>query len=148
MFSWFFDNLIPSFILNRALCAEWINTMQITLNLTEQAAAVVNAAIADNGQNANDFVLEFVEKALDQKRVAFARQRLNIGKKLIAQLIAKNVKGYESLEQAYITQGMSNDVDTYGGIRKVFEDIYQKSGVHVDAVKIRLNNVVAVNAPK
>jgi hypothetical protein len=119
--------------------------MQITFTLSDDAASVVSAAISDTDQQASEFVQELIEKTLEQKRVAFARSRLNVGKKLIAQLIAKNVKGYENLEQAYITQGMSNDVETFGGIRKVFEEIYQKSGTHIDATKIRLHNVVAVN---
>ena len=107
---------------------------------------VVNAAIADNDeQDAVAFVEELVEKILEQRKVQFARSRLNAGKKQIAICINRNVKGYESLEQAYITMGMSNDVDTFGGIRKVYDEIYVKSGVRIDQTRVRLNNVVAVN---
>lgn len=122
--------------------------IEIKFVISGDTEAVVKAAIADNGQDAVEFVMELVNKTCEQKKVAFARQRLNIGKKLIAQLIAKKVKGYETLEGAYQNQGMSADIETYGGIRKVFEDLYQKSGLHVDATRIRVNNVVVVNESK
>jgi hypothetical protein len=121
---------------------------KLTLEFSQETVEVVRAAIADNGQSPEDFIQDLVNKTCVQKKVAFARQRLNIGKKLIAQLVAKKVKGYESLEGAYQNQGMSADVETYGGIRKVFEDLYQKSGLHIDATRIRINNVVAVNESK
>jgi hypothetical protein len=120
--------------------------MKITITLSEESMEVVNAAIADNDQDANAFVEELVEKVLDQRKVQFARSRLNAGKKFIATNIKRGNKGYESLEQAYITLGLSNDVDTFGGIRKVYEEIYVKSGIALEASAIRLNNVVAVAA--
>lgn len=119
--------------------------MKFSIELNDETLAVVKAATSDNGLSTEEFVRELVEKTCEQKKVAFAKQRLNIGKKLIAQLIAKKVKGYETLEGAYQNQGMSGDVEIAGGIRKVFEDLYQKSGIHVDATRIRVNNVVAVN---
>ena len=121
---------------------------EVTVVLNAETMAVINAAIADNGDSVESFVEQLLEKTCDQKRIAFARQRLNIGKKLIAQLITKKVKGYESLEGAYQNQGMSKDVETYGGIKKVYEDIYLKAGIFVEASKIRINNVVAVNESK
>lgn len=121
--------------------------MKLSIELNAETLAVITAATSDNGLSTEEFVRELVEKTCEQKKVAFAKQRLNIGKKLIAQLIAKKVKGYETLEGAYQNQGMSKDVEIAGGIRKVFEDLYQKSGIHVDAAKIRINNVVAVNTP-
>ena len=121
--------------------------MKINITLSEDAVRVVDAAIADDDSVTHEsFVEELVEKVLEQRKVQFARSRLNAGKKFIATNIKRENRGYESLEQAYITLGLSNDVETFGGIRKVYDEIYFKSGIMLQAFQIRLNNVVAVSA--
>lgn len=120
--------------------------MKISITLNEVSQQVVKAAIADDDSiTTESFVEELVEKVLEQRKVQFARSRLNAGKKFIAVNIKRENKGYESLEQAYITLGLSNDVDTFGGIRKVYDEIYVKSGFNLAPSQIRVNNVVAVN---
>lgn len=121
--------------------------MKVTITLDEESLAVVNAAIADDDSiTVESFVEELTKKVLDQRKVQFARSRLNAGKKHICINIKRGNKGYESLEQAYISLGLSNDVDTFGGIRKVYDEIYVKSGFALAPSQIRLNNVVAVNS--
>jgi len=122
--------------------------MKISITLNEVSQQVVKAAIADDDSITTEFfVEELVEKVLEQRKVQFARSRLNAGKKFIAVNIKRENKGYESLEQAYITLGLSNDVDTFGGIRKVYDEIYVKSGFNLAPSQIRVNNVVVVPAP-
>jgi len=49
------------------------------------------------------------------------------------------------VEDGYIKLGLSESVAVFGGIRKVYEEIYEKKGHKVPADKIRQNNVVVVN---
>lgn len=120
---------------------------QVQITLDVDSLVVISAAIADDDSiTVESFVEELVKKTLEQKRVAFARSRLNAGKRFITVNVKRGNKGYESLEQAYITLGLSNDVDTFDGIRKVYDEIYVKSGFQLAPSQIRLNNVVAVNA--
>jgi hypothetical protein len=121
---------------------------KISIALDDASLAIVYAAIADDDSlTVATFVEELVWKTLDQKRVAFARSRLNAGKKFIALNVKRENRGYESLEQAYITLGLSNDVETFGGIRKVYDEIYVKSGINLAPSQIRLHNIVAVPPP-
>lgn len=120
-------------------------SQQIVVVLNDDSVAVVAAAIADDDSITPEaFVEELVNKVLEQRKVQFARSRLNAGKKFIAANIKRENRGYESLEQAYITLGLSGDVDTFGGVRKVYDEIYVKSGIALAPSQIRLNNVVAV----
>jgi hypothetical protein len=118
---------------------------KITITLTDAALDVINAAIADDDSvSVDSFVETLIEKVLEQRKVQFARSRLNAGKKHICINIKRENKGYESLEQAYISLGLSNDVETFGGIRKVYDEIYVKSGFALAPSQIRLHNIVAV----
>lgn len=120
--------------------------MQITIELNDDSVNVVDACISDDDSLTHEsFVTELVNKVLDQRKVQFARSRLNAGKKFIAVNVNRGNKGYESLEQAYLTLGLSPDVDTFGGIRKVYDEIYVKSGVRLEQSKIRISGAVAVN---
>ena len=120
--------------------------MKVTITLSEESISVINQAIADDDSVTHEsFVEELVEKVIEQRKVQFARSRLNRGKQIIHKYITQKIKGYESLEQAYINCGLSNDVDTFGGIRKVYDEIYVKSGLPLHPSLVRINNVVAVN---
>lgn len=117
---------------------------QIVVVLTEDARVVAEQAASNTGDTLSSFISNEMNKLMIQKKVQFARQRLNLHKKTVAMLVAKKMPGYETLEQAYISLGLSESVATFGGVRKVYEEIYVKTGVHIPQAQIRLNNVVAV----
>ena len=116
----------------------------ISINLTEESFVIAEEAAKQLDQPISEFLSTEVNKMLQQKRVQFAKQRLNLHKKTVAMLVSKQMPGYKSLEEAYTSLGLSESVATFGGIRKVYEQIYIASGVHVNQQHIRINNVVAV----
>lgn len=116
----------------------------IEVILTDDARVVAEQAASNTGETLGSFISNEVNKLMMQKKIAYARQRLNLHKKTVAMLVAKKMPGYETLEQAYTSLGLSESVAVFGGIRKVYEEIYVKTGVHIPQQQIRLNNVVAV----
>jgi hypothetical protein len=120
------------------------NNNLIEIDLNPEAFAIAEQAASNTGDTIKMWLSVEVSKMLTQKKVAFARQRLNLHKKTVAMLVSKKMPGYETLEQAYISLGLSDSVATFGGIRKVYEEIYVKTGVNIPQTQIRLNNVVAV----
>lgn len=104
------------------------------------------ATQAAEGETLETWLSEQVNKMLEQKKVQYARSRLNLHKKTICPMIQKNVKGFESLEQAYISLGLSESVQVFGGIRKVYDEIYVKTGNPLPPSKIRVGSLEVVNA--
>ena len=123
-----------------------LDVPSVNITLDAETLKIINAAIADTDETVSVFVQELVKKTCEQKKIALALSRLNNGKKFIAQQIVKNVKGFESLEFVYQAAGMSDDVATAGGIKKVYEKLYQASGLNLPAAKIRHNQMVVVPA--
>lgn len=112
--------------------------------LTEESQIIAEEAAKQTDQPIAEFLSQELNKLLQQKRVQFAKQRLNLHKKTVAMLVSKQMPGYKSLEEAYTSLGLSDSVATFGGIRKVYEQIYMASGVHIAQQHIRVNNIVAV----
>jgi len=120
--------------------------IEVKVSLTDDAMRTLKLATEDQSVTQVEFIQALLEKTLEQKAVAYARSRLNLHKKTVVQMIQKNAKGFESLEAAYIYLGLSESVEIFGGIRKVYDEIYVKTGNPLPPSKIRANNVVAVNA--
>ena len=114
---------------------------QVYVVLTDESLAIATQASA--GEDVATWLSEQVNKMLDQKKVQFARSRLNLHKKTVQRMI--EIGDWASVEDGYIKLGLSESVAVFGGIRKVYEDIYEKKGHKVPADKIRQNNVVVVN---
>lgn len=120
--------------------------MDIKISLTEENMATLDLALTESDKSVHEFISDLLNKTLEQKKLQFARQRLNLHKKTICMMISKNAKGFESLEQAYVSLGLSDSVHVFGGIRKVYDEIYVKTGNPLPQSKIRLNGLVVVNA--
>lgn len=118
--------------------------MKIELVLTEDSHAIAVQAAED--ENLQTWLSVQVNKMLEQKKLQFARQRLNLHKKTIVMMIQKNAKGFESLEQAYTSLGLAESVHVFGGIRKVYDEIYVKTGNPIAPSKIRIGGLEVVNA--
>jgi hypothetical protein len=119
-------------------------TFEITL--VEDTTQVAEQAAADINEPITHFLSWEMNKMLRQKKVQYARQRLNLHKRTICMMIQKNAKGFDSLEQAYISLGLSESVTVFGGIRKVYDEIYVKTGNPLPPSKIRINGLEVVNA--
>jgi len=115
-------------------------TFEITLN--EDALEVLARKAEDeSGSTEADSLRatlgDMVNDWLIKQAKAFARQRLNNLKKQIHSNINRGIRGYDSLEQSYNTLGLGPDVQTFGGIREVYEKIWLSTGHILPESKIR-----------
>lgn len=117
--------------------------MKIEIVVSQETLDVITLATKDSGENTSEFVSSFVAKAMAQQKRAMARQRLNQGKKQIAHHIKIGI--FPNLETAYNKLALSESVAIFGGIRKVYEEIYLKAGEFLPKDKIAVEGLVVVS---
>lgn len=117
--------------------------MKIEIVVSQETLDVITLATKDSGESTGEFVSSFVAKAMAQQKKAMARQRLNQGKKQIAHHIKIGI--FPNLETAYNKLALSESVAIFGGIRKVYEEIYLKAGEFLPKDKIALEGLVVVS---
>lgn len=114
-----------------------------TVKMSDETLATINLAIKDSGDTVDVFLSDYVEKAMKAQKKAMARQRLNQGKKQIAHHIKIGI--FPNLETAYNKLALSESVAIFGGIRKVYEEIYLKAGEFLPKDKIAVEGLVVVS---
>jgi hypothetical protein len=115
-------------------------TFEITLN--EDALEVLERKAKDESgsiepESLRATLSDMVNDWLVKQAKTFARQRLNNLKKQIHSNINRGIRSYESLEQSYNTLGLGPDVQTFGGIREVYDKIWLSTGHILPENKIR-----------